>query len=293
MKIIHLKHDEINYSKWDNVMSAADNSLIYGFSWYLDCVSPQWEALVDENFEYIMPLPVKRKKGLKYIVQPILTQQLGIFSKQHISESIVKKFVRSIPYLSYEMNLNENNFISHAVFQPNFILSLDAAYEELIKNFSTNTLRNIRKGEKCNLLVNWELTLIEFIQFFFEEEKNYSLPDKNTTIKLVESALKRNQIKLVGIKTINQELIAVLGLIISGNRLIYLLPSSNIEGKEKAAMFLMVNEIIKKYAGTDSFFHFEGSKIDGIARFYKGFGAVSVPYYTIKRFRPHFIIGKL
>ena len=70
---------------------------------------PGWEALISENYEYIMPLPVKSKYKIPYLVQPILTQQLGIFSKNKINENIIEEFIKEIPYFSYEINLNEHN----------------------------------------------------------------------------------------------------------------------------------------------------------------------------------------
>ena len=79
----------------------------------------------------------------------------------------------------------------------------------------------------------------------------------------------------------------------SGNRLIYLLPFSTRKGKEYSAMFFLVNELIKGNAGKELFLDFEGSKIEGVYRFYKGFGAGLRSYYTIKRFRPIFLKGKL
>ena len=51
-------------------------------TWYLDIVSPGWEAIVKEEagcYVAVLPLPVRRKFGLRYLQQPLLTQQLGLF----------------------------------------------------------------------------------------------------------------------------------------------------------------------------------------------------------------------
>ena len=60
MQIRHLRHNEINYSLWDKCITNAKNSLVYASTWYLDVVSPDWEALVAGNYEYIMPLPDRK-----------------------------------------------------------------------------------------------------------------------------------------------------------------------------------------------------------------------------------------
>lgn len=292
MKIKHLKHEEINYKRWDELVETSQNSMIYAFSWFLNCVSPQWEALVDENFQYIMPLPVKKKYGITYIVQPILCQQLGVFSQYKITADVMQKFIQSIPYLSYEMNINEHNFTENTLKLPNLLLDLNIAYENLLKKFSTNTQRNIKKAENHRLKVNWDLSTEEFTTFFFNEEKKYGLPDKNKTKTLIYNAFEKKSVLLIGAKTVEGKLIAALGLFISKNRLIYLLPSSAQEGKEKSAMFFVVNEVIKKFANTDKILDFEGSRMEGVARFYEGFGAKRVSYYLIKRFRPKLLIGR-
>ena len=292
MEIKHVKHEKIDYLLWDKTIANSQNSMIYAFSWFLDCVSPQWEALISENYEFVMPLPVKTKFGLKYIVQPFLTQQLGVFSSMQITELIVFDFIRSIPYLSYEMNLNEKNYVSSSISLPNLMLNLNVTYENLVKKIAVNTLRNIRKAENYRLKMNWELNYVDFLQFFFEQTQRYDLPDKNITKRLVLAAIEQKKIQLLGVKSVEGKLLAVLGLFTSGNKLIYLLPSSSTKGKEVSAMFFMVNAIIKKYAGTNTILDFEGSKIDGVARFYKGFGAKPTSYYLIKRFRFKFLIGK-
>ena len=62
MQIRHLRHNEINYSLWDKCITNAKNSLVYASTWYLDVVSPDWEALVAGNYEYIM-CPYGLKNG--------------------------------------------------------------------------------------------------------------------------------------------------------------------------------------------------------------------------------------
>lgn len=292
MQISHIKHENINYQRWDEIISSSKNRMIYPFSWYLDAVSPGWEALMSDDLQYVMPLPVKKKFGLKYLVQPVLTQQLGIFSANKITEEIVATFVRAIPYFSYEMNLNENNFANNLPKLPNLLLNLNIAYENISGNFSVNTLRNIRKAEKYQLKIDWQLNEMAFLRFLHSEQKHYPIPNKILTKKLIINAIEHHSVSLIGVKTQNDKLIASLGLFLSEDRLIYLIPSSSIEGKEKSAMFFLVNEIIKKYAGTEKILDFEGSRIEGVSRFYKGFGAKSVSYYVIKKFRPRFLIKK-
>ena len=92
MVVKHLTYNEIDRTRWDATIATSTNSLPYAYSWYLDAVSPQWEALASNNYEFVMPLPVKRKFGVKYVIQPRWVQQLGVFSAQPITKEIVKSF---------------------------------------------------------------------------------------------------------------------------------------------------------------------------------------------------------
>ena len=79
----------------------------------------------------------------------------------------------------------------------------------------------------------------------------------------------------------------------TANRITYLLAVSNTEGKDSSAMFMLIDTIILKEAGKEKVLDFEGSRIEGVARLYRGFGAKYHPYYILKKFRPSFLIGKL
>jgi len=293
MKIIHLENKAIDFKRWDYAISQSQNQLTYAFSWYLNVVSPAWEALVTADYEYIMPLPVKSRYKIPYLVQPVLTQQLGIFSKHSITEKIVKEFIKEIPYFSYELALNERNFYGKALIYPNFILDLTADYKQLYSNFSKNTQRNIEKTSKLNLQVQEQLSAETFISFYFAVDKHFLSPQQPILEKLIEKGLLKNELKLYGVFSATNTLIAALCSLETNNRITYLLPVSSVEGKSSSAMFFLINYLIKKNANQNKVIDFEGSRIEGVARLYRGFGAKYHPYYILKQFRPSFLIGKL
>ncbi|RZK88596.1 MAG: hypothetical protein EOO62_37450, partial [Hymenobacter sp.] len=81
--IRHVPSREIDRPQWDALITDAPNGLIYALTWYLDIVSPGWEALIKEEagrYVAVLPLPVRRKFGLRYLQQPLFAQQLGLFA---------------------------------------------------------------------------------------------------------------------------------------------------------------------------------------------------------------------
>ncbi len=287
-----MKNRAIDFKRWDDAIAQSHNQLTYAFSWYLNVVSPDWEALVSEDYGFVMPLPVKSRYKIPYLVQPVLTQQLGIFSKNEISENIVKKFIKEIPYFSYELALNEKNFYGKALIFPNFILDLNSEYKNLYKNFSKNTQRNIEKASKLNLKIQDDLSSETYISFYFKVDKHYLSPQQPVLEQLIANGLDKKELKLLGVYSKENNLIAALCLLESGNRIIYLMPVSNEEGKNSCAMFFLIDYLIRKNAGKNKMIDFEGSRIEGIARLYRGFGAKYHPYFILKQFRPSFLIRK-
>jgi len=293
MQIIHLRNKTIDYKRWDDCIARSNNHLTYGYSWYLDIVSPDWEALISPDYQYVMPLPVKSRYGIPYLVQPVLTQQLGIFSDKNIDEHIVEEFIKQIPYFSYELNLKEDNFYSKALIFPNFILNLNQSYDKLNTGYSKNTKRNLEKAAKLNLTVQPGLSVETFITFYFSVEKHFLSPKEQVLQKLILKGISENALTLYGVFSEKNVLIAGLCTLNTADRITYLLPVSNHEGKVSSAMFLLIDEIIHNEAGKDKLLDFEGSRIEGVARLYRGFGAKYHPYYILKKFRPSFFIGKL
>ena len=62
-QIKYLQYKEIDKAKWDVCITNAPNGLIYGYSFYLDCMARRWDALVLGDYEAVMPLTWNKKYG--------------------------------------------------------------------------------------------------------------------------------------------------------------------------------------------------------------------------------------
>ena len=271
MQIRRLKHHEIDFERWDLTITNARNTLPYAYSTFLNTVSPSWEALVTDDYNFLMPLPIKKFFFVKYIAQPPFFQQLGIFSANEIDKDVVKKFQQKIPYPVLTYSFNEWNFVEKSRQNPNFVLDLSLSKEELFNRFSKNTWRNIAKARKHNLTLDYELSEKDFFDFFRENDKKIG--------SRFEKQMSVFRGRCYGVRNPWGRLVAAVFCLETKNRLIYLAPVSSEEGKNSSAMFLLVYSLIDFYS--DIILDFEGSRIEGIARFYKGFGAEKRTYYTI------------
>ena len=293
MNIAYLRRYPRHIEKWDSCIEQSDSRLVYAQSWYLDIVSPQWSGLVGDDYMAVMPLPTKKKYGIPYFYQPPFTQQLGLFdtSKVH-NDSIIDEFIRKIPFRPYRLHINGCRRPQHnGIEQLNYTLYLGRKYDDISSRFDTNTLRNINKAHKSGVIVErYDSANIvksdiadKFIEFYLSTPKPYEVPDIDVFTKLIREAYARGRM-IFYFAHIDEVPIAALALLWSGKRMIYLCPISSEYGKQCSAMFLIVNQIIVDYQDTGTTLDFEGSRIEGIARFYRGFGAKLEPYFLIKRF---------
>lgn len=296
MKIEYIQNKNIDYKKWDNCIQKSINGNLYAFSWYLDLVCNNWDALIYNNYETIMPLTYSSKMGISYLSQPFFAQQLGVFSTKTISTNILNEFIKNIPvsYKYIEINLNKfNSLTSNEITlrkNKNFELDLISNYKQISKKFSENTKRNISKSKKLGLqILSNTCSVNEFVSFIKTNvgEKVTNLPTNkyNVIKKIVSFALRNNFAEILSVYNEKNELTATAFFIFSHKKAIYLFAASTEEGKEKRAMFLIIDEFIRKHSEKNLTLDFEGSNIDGLSRFYKGFGAINCEYLTIKQNR--------
>jgi hypothetical protein len=203
-----------------------------------------------------------------------------VFSSHPVNENIIEHFIQKIPYRSYHLNLNEQNYYGKGVKQPNFILNLNKDYDTLFAAYSTNTKRNIKKAYRYNIEIKTGLLPDVFLGFYHSIEKKYTVSPK--TNQIIQEFLKKDKITIYGAYNADNKLISTLCLLHSSHRLIYLLPISNKEGKDTLAMFRIVDEIIQNHANSCFLFDFSGTNVKSIARFYEGFGAELKSYHEIK-----------
>ena len=72
--IRYIRRKEIDIAKYDACIETAINARIYAYSWYLDIVADNWDILVLNDYEAVMPLPWRSKYFIKYVYPPAWTQ---------------------------------------------------------------------------------------------------------------------------------------------------------------------------------------------------------------------------
>lgn len=295
--IRYLQHKDIDKGKWDSTIAECGN--IYAYSWYLDIVHPGWEALVEDDYQSVMPLTGGKKFGVNYLYQPYFVQQLGVFSQQVLTEEKLNAFKDAIPdkFRFAEIRLNENNTfdnLSQGIeYHRNVLLDLNQDYEAIRANYHQNAKRNLAKAEANNLQI--VKTVIPYHVVALFTNNRGALLDKWGNAEyarltaLTQFAVSRNHAFILGVteKDVGQLICAAI-FMKTNDRITFLFSGLTIEGKQRQAMTFLLDQVIQQYANQPYTFDFEGSDDENLARFYLGFGGYEVKYpsYTFNRLSP-------
>ncbi len=291
--IRYLENKAIDKKQWDQLIQTASNGMVYAMSWYLDIVSPGWDAMVENDYESVFPLPHSKKYGINYLRQPHFTQQLGIFSSRPVSESLVQKHLNAIPekFRFIEINLNTNNYSSSGDFKNEkrltHLLDLNSSYETLYKAYSENLKRNISKAVKSELSLDFNGDENRIVSMFRQNRGKdiaaLKSKDYQTLLILMKEGRRRGIVQVIVAKTIKGNLCAGAIFIYSHGQIIFLFSATSSEAKKNGAMSMIIDHVIKSNAGKAMILDFEGSMDPNLARFYKGFASKEAVYLRIRR----------
>lgn len=285
--IHYLKRNEIDENSWNACIDKADNGLIYGYAFYLDQMAGQWDALVLNNYESVMPLPWRKKWSIYYLYQPFLTAQLGVFGKE-ITEPIFQAFLDKVPkkFRYWEFPLNHKNAFSSTTyplfFRANYVLSLEQGYEALYAAYRENIRRNIKKSRDYGCVLTTEVDIDAIIALTKLQAKETNEQDFANFKNLFGQLKHKGMAKTYGVLSKSGELLASCVFFFSHGRAYYILVGNHPNGRTLGASHALIDAFIKDHAGQNLLLDFEGSDIRNLAFFYSSFGAQEESYAAIK-----------
>lgn len=298
--IKYLKHTEIDKQKWDQCINKSVNSLPYAFSWFLDIVSPGWDALVEGNYEAVMPLTWRKKWGIRYLYTPPFAQSLGVFKrKTGGKEFYIDDFIDSIPkkFRLIDINLNRWNRLQnhYPTYSRNtYELELNPSYESIIANYSRSNRRNVEKAKAngVKIISSDDIHFFESFYVRFLHNKKILKKEYSEVIqKLFKTAFEKGYGELY-FASVESKIVSVLFLLKNFDRII-LYTASTDEGRKNSSVFLLIDYIIFKFSQKNIVFDFAGSDIEGIAKRNEGFGSQFFSYLHLKEHRMPFFLEKI
>jgi hypothetical protein len=276
---------KIDKQKWDECIINSSNSLIYAHSFYLDNMSDNWDGIVMNDYETVMPVCQRKKFGIKYVYDVPFIQQLGWFSKNDIEDGtmLLDTLFRFCKYGDYAFNYQNKISTDHFLCN-NYILRLSGTYENLQNKYSADLNNNLKKTIKENLTYKNENieTAIELYKTLYNQRfQHVSENDFDNFLNIAKNLEKKQNAFARKIANEKNELLAVALLLKDEKRIYNLMNSTSNAGRKLSANHFLFDNILKEFSGTNFIFDFEGSDIEGIKKFYENFGAINQPYYKI------------
>lgn len=304
-----LVRSEIDTDAWDACVFASTQRIVYGYSWYLDIVlpAPSWKwaglVLIDETEQYqaVMPIPLRRKQFLRatynwVVHQPFFCQFLAVFSRDSTLD--LTPFFRAIQqHFRYGSILNVRQISgSPATFDLSRTLStqtldLSVGYQTIHQRYTHDRRLNLRRALRVNWIV-LNSTDPEPLLCLFRENHAHSVPGGVTEwaydiLRNVISELSQRGLATLRYATRDAQIEAGALFVQEGNRIIYLFNAASAVGRQGNARTLLIDQVIQENAGCDCLqkpliFDFESPDKPSIRNFYRSFGAVEEPFWSVR-----------
>ncbi len=277
---------KIDIEKWDNCVANNAEGLVYATTNYLNFMAENWSGLVVDDYAAIMPLPWKKKLGIRYLYTPPFTQQLGFIGKIDITttqlQQVLQQFVK---YGDYLFNHQNNGFCESFIFseRSNYILNLNQPYHAINSSYKKSFKANLAKAIKQDLLYktsdNFEYAIQLFQNYNQTKITHVSNCDFNNFKQLCSTLFNKNQLIIREVLDANKTLLCVIVSVKDSKRFYNLINHTSIKGRDIEANYFLYDSLLSEFAESPMIFDFEGSDLIGVKHFYKSFGAINQPYY--------------
>lgn len=286
-----IKRQNLDLEKYSRALNDSINYRIYAEHWYLDLLTNEkWECWVWGDYEVIMPIPLQYKFGIKFVLQPIYCQQLGVFYKEEISDELFKEFEKKLhKYRVRAYHFNEENterYEPEGVKRVNYVLDLDRPYEEIFKGYKSNRRSDLKKSVRLEIKIKKDSNKANYIELF---KTNYGhlghLINESFLQKYMDELDSRNRLLVFDVLDNKDRLIASQLGVISKDRNIYMGFVRNKEIENHNASAFAMDSLIKEWAGNKKWIDFEGSNNPKIAGFMLGFKPICKHYVLFSNFK--------
>lgn len=287
LAVKYISNAAIDRVLWDECLAKSACNLIYLQSYYLDAMADDWDAIVVNNYEAVMPLPFRKKWGIKYIYHPAFIQQLGLcstnknISLDDILPTIKKHFKYADLYLNYT-----NIGIQNAASKINYVLKLSNPYNFYVENYKNDLKKNLKRSNREFLEYRNDNSIEETISIYKKSygARHTSITDNDYT-NFLQLCNKLETNKKAFTRSVYDEaenLFAIGLFLLHNNRIYNVMNTTTALGKTNAANHFLFDKLIEEFSNSNYFLDFEGSELPGVKSFYENFYPENEPYFYYK-----------
>lgn len=268
--------------------------------WWLDIVAPgAWdEVVVKEGDEVIARMPYVVSKNAVHM--PSLTQTLGIWMAPETKADygaqkkvIFEIFNKLSSYKSVAHTLSPCNtyilpfrWLGYQM-EPRFTYRLNdlSNCDDLYQKFNKTAKKNI-KSARNKVSISHETdvdTLWRLLDKTFEAQNRKNPMDKDLVYRIVQTCEETGHGKYLEAKDPEGNVHSCAYFVFDEQVCYYLFGASDSAFRNSGAQSLILWEGIQFAAQHSKVFDFEGSMVEGIENFFRQFGGVCTPYYSVAK----------
>lgn len=263
----------------------------YGLTWWLDAVTEgHWYGLVLGDYRLVLPValsPAPLRRVLRLVNGAAFTQHAGPFGQgtpQELAlllDAIPRAWtIRKLALYQTELTVLPRRKLS-LTERSNHELNLNLPYRAIAKGYRADLRRKLRDHPPASL-TGWDVS--GFMAFYRQHtgsrfgmgQAEYAAQER-----LLLASTGHGEGQLYRLDDALGAPIAGLFIARRGQRLVNLMASSSKAGFREHGMARLLDGVIRDNAGQETLLDFEGSDLPGVATFFRGFGAVRVPYLNL------------
>ena len=279
---------QINSNQWDACVDKNENGLIYSQTRFLNAMADNWHGLVIGDYETVMPIPWRKKWGIRYAYVPAFMQQQGFTGE--LNESLLAKAIEVLfQWISYgDFQFNYSNaqlllILPNLIERTNQKIDLNKKHTELYQNFSADAKRNIQQAAKETFQI--ETTWNEEIwDLFYQQMKYPNAPNRHEIQHFkndCEIFSQTNQCIVRWVKDEQTGLQAGWVGLADKRRIYNLLNLTTPGGRKTGANYYLIDQVLKEFSEQPLWFDMEGSTLPGVQAFYQNWGAQEETYFQL------------
>lgn len=277
--IRRLKYEEIDFEKYDRCLEDSVQRNFYANKEILDHLCKSWELLVWQDYQYMMPIPVQKKFGLKFAVMPLFCQQLGVFGNEQnpeIEERFLEYLQKNYRIVQYSFNF-QNSFRQNLKQKKNYFADAKD-YKILRKDYFKGRKSTVKTAQYLHFKELQVSEHLDFIKNYFKGLEKQS--DIQKLLVYFDFLNSKKMLRTFGAFK-DDRLINVAVMVDYGGRLSLLsLINDDNYRSDNGASFL-IDRILQENISEKSF-DFMGGSIRAIEVFFKSFGSQLQEYAVIE-----------
>ena len=280
---------------------------IFEQPWWLDCVAPgTWnEAVVRRGSEVVARLPyaARRKLGLTMIVQPTFTQTLGPWfaplegkyaRRLETEKRLLRELIEMLPPFDFFRMCFAPTMTSWLPFywggfqatvcytyRIEDLSDLDRVHNE----FQDHVRRGIRKAQR-SVEVDCDFPLDELLRLDAQTyaRQGLKLPHSYEVLRRLDAVCATNgSRRILGAVDADGRTHAALYVVWDERTMYALVSARDPELQATGANTLLYWEAIRLASQVSRVFDFEGSMVEPIEHYFRGFGGRQIPYFCISK----------